>query len=186
MWVIHLVLSLAALYAAIIAVMYFAQTWLLFPTLLARVTRVRLPESTQRLKVGTPDGESLIGVRIPSAGGTVEGAPSLLGFGGNAWNAETMVLITPFNLLMGLYVHSGFEFFPKWWNRSRLTKWFITATFHDQHHRYFKGNYGGYTTIWDRICGTEHPRYREIFREITARGKGSAKTESGPAAATIG
>ena len=93
MWVIHFAVSLAALYAAIIAGMYFVQTWLLFPTLLARATRVRLPESTQRLKVRTPDGESLMGVRIPCVGGMVEGAPSLLGFGGNAWNAETMAVM---------------------------------------------------------------------------------------------
>jgi len=93
MWVIHLALSLAALYAAIIAGMFFAQTWLLFPTFLARATRVRLPESTQRLKVRTPDGESLVGVRIPGMGVKPDGAPSLLGFGGNAWNAETMVLL---------------------------------------------------------------------------------------------
>ncbi len=30
MWVVHLTLGLAALYAAIIAGIYFAQTWLLF------------------------------------------------------------------------------------------------------------------------------------------------------------
>ena len=66
-WVIHLALSLAALYAAIIAGMYFAQTWLLFPAFFARATRVHLPESTQRLKVRTPDGESLVGLRIPAA-----------------------------------------------------------------------------------------------------------------------
>jgi uncharacterized protein len=93
MWVIHLALSLAALYAAIIAGMYFAQTWLLFPAFFARATRVHLPESTQRLKVWTPDGESLVGLRIPGMGVKTDGAPSLLGFGGNAWNARTMVLI---------------------------------------------------------------------------------------------
>ena len=47
--------------------------------------------STQRLKVRTPDGENLVGVRFPGTG--ADGAPSLLGFGGNAWNAETMVLM---------------------------------------------------------------------------------------------
>src|SRR5215469_14133410 len=93
MWVIHVALSLAALYAAIIAGMYFAQTWLLFPTLLARATRVHLPESTQPLKIRTPDGEGLVGVRIPGMGVKTDGAPSVLGFGGNAWNAETMVLM---------------------------------------------------------------------------------------------
>jgi hypothetical protein len=61
MWAIQLALSLAALYAAIIAGMYFIQTWFLFPTFLARATRVRLPESARRLKVTTPDGESLVG-----------------------------------------------------------------------------------------------------------------------------
>jgi pimeloyl-ACP methyl ester carboxylesterase len=93
MWVIDLALSLAALYAIIIAGMYFTQTWLLFPAFLAKANRVQLPESTQRLKVTTPDGEGLIGVRIPCMGGTAEGGPLLLGFGGNAWNAETMVLM---------------------------------------------------------------------------------------------
>ena len=84
-------------------------------------------------------------------------------------HAETMAFITPFNVLMGVYVHSGFEFFPRWWNRTWLTKWFITATFHDQHHRYFKGNYGGYTTIWDRICGTVRPTFEADFEKVTTR-----------------
>ena len=92
MWVVHLALGLAALYAAIIAGIYFAQTWLLFPTTLAGAARVQLPASTQRLKVRTADGESLAGVRIPSQGGRAEGAPTLLGFGGNAWDAEAMAL----------------------------------------------------------------------------------------------
>ncbi len=81
----------------------------------------------------------------------------------------TFALIAPFNIIMGLYVHSGFEFLPRWWNKTWATRWFITATFHDQHHRYFKGNYGGYTTIWDYICGTERPNYLADFDKIKAR-----------------
>src|SRR5271166_2321189 len=92
MWVIHLMLTLAALYAVIMAGMYFAQTWLLFPTMFAGGARVQLPASTQRLEVRTPDGERLAGVRIPSQGATADGAPTLLGFGGNAWNAEATAL----------------------------------------------------------------------------------------------
>ena len=84
-------------------------------------------------------------------------------------HSSTMALIGPTNIIMGLYVHSGFELFPRWWNKSWLTKWFITATFHDQHHRYFKGNYGGYTTIWDRICGTVRPTFATDFEKITTR-----------------
>ena len=92
MWVIHLMLTLAALYAVIITGIYFAQTWILFPTMVAGAARVRLPASAQRLEVRTPDGERLAGVRIASEEATAEGAPALLGFGGNAWNAEATAL----------------------------------------------------------------------------------------------
>jgi sterol desaturase/sphingolipid hydroxylase (fatty acid hydroxylase superfamily) len=84
-------------------------------------------------------------------------------------HASTMAIIGPTNVIMGFYVHSGIEFFPRWWNKSWLTKWFITATFHDQHHRYFKGNYGGYTTVWDRICGTVRPTFEADFEKVTTR-----------------
>ena len=93
MWIVHVAVGLAALYAVIVAGMYFAQTWLLFPTMLARATRVQLPASTQRLEVKTPDREILAGVRIQSSGKWADGAPTLVGFGGNAWNAGTMALI---------------------------------------------------------------------------------------------
>jgi sterol desaturase/sphingolipid hydroxylase (fatty acid hydroxylase superfamily) len=81
----------------------------------------------------------------------------------------TMALIAPTNIIMGIYVHAGFEFFPRWWNKSWATKWFITTTFHDQHHRYFGFNYGGYTTIWDRICGTMRPKFEADFDQIKLR-----------------
>jgi Delta7-sterol 5-desaturase len=83
-------------------------------------------------------------------------------------HAATMALITPTSIFMGLYVHSGYEFLPRWWNKSWATKWFITATFHDQHHKYFNYNFGGYTTIWDRICGTTRKKYEAEFETIAA------------------
>jgi lathosterol oxidase len=82
---------------------------------------------------------------------------------------STMLLIGPTNILMGLYVHSGYEFLPRWWNKTWATRWFITATFHDQHHRYFKWNYGGYTPIWDWICGTVRPNFVADYEQIKAR-----------------
>ena len=92
MWVVHLALGLAALYAAIITAMYFAQTWLLFPAVLAGAGQVELPAPPQRLEVKTPDGETLVGVRIPSVDSKTEGAATLLGFGGNAMSADNMAL----------------------------------------------------------------------------------------------
>ena len=93
MWLAHVALVLAALYAAAVAAMYLAQTWLLFPTALAGAARVQLPASARRLEAGTPDGEVLAGVRIPAATGARDArAPALLGFGGNAWNADAVAL----------------------------------------------------------------------------------------------
>lgn len=84
-------------------------------------------------------------------------------------HSSTMALIAPTNIIMGLYVHCGYEFLPRWWNRTWLTRWFITATFHDQHHKYFKWNFGGYTPIWDFLCGTARPKYLTEFDQLKAR-----------------
>jgi sterol desaturase/sphingolipid hydroxylase (fatty acid hydroxylase superfamily) len=81
-------------------------------------------------------------------------------------HAASMIFIGPSFIVMGIYVHLGYEFLPRWWNRTWLTKWFITATFHDQHHKYFKYNFGGFTTIWDWTCGTVRPKYVEEFEKI--------------------
>ncbi len=91
-WLAHLALGLVALYAAAVGAMYLAQTWLLFPTALAGAARVQLPASAERLEARTPDGEVLAGVRIPARGEAGERAPTLLGFGGNAWNADAVAL----------------------------------------------------------------------------------------------
>jgi Delta7-sterol 5-desaturase len=97
----------------------------------------------------------------------------------------TLALILPTNIFMGLYVHSGYEFLPRWWNKSWATKWFISATFHDQHHKYFTANFGGYTTIWDRICGTMRPKFESDFENPKARqaAKKAATSVGEPAAA---
>ena len=92
-WFVRLAVALMSLYAVVIAGMYFAQTWLLFPTTLAGMARVQLPTSTQHIEVKTPDGEVLVGVRIPSFVGSAHDAPTLVGFGGNAANADVAALI---------------------------------------------------------------------------------------------
>jgi uncharacterized protein len=92
MWVLYFALGLIAVYAAIVTAMYLGQTWLLFPTALARMARVQLPSSTQHLEVRTPDGESLKGIRTPTMKDAAQKASMLLGFGGNAWNAEATAL----------------------------------------------------------------------------------------------
>jgi pimeloyl-ACP methyl ester carboxylesterase len=72
--------------------MYVAQTWLLFPTGLAALGRPELPARAARLQVTTPDGERLVGVRLAPAGVETADGPVLLGFPGNAWDAQAMAL----------------------------------------------------------------------------------------------
>lgn len=101
--------------------------------------------------------------------GIIEGAFTPLFLTIFTVHEATVPIIAPTAVLMGLYVHSGFELLPRWWNQSWLTKWFISATFHDQHHHYFVGNYGGYTTIWDRLCGTMRTKYEADFDKAKNR-----------------
>lgn len=95
----------------------------------------------------------------------------------------TVALIAPTAILMGLYVHSGHEFLPRWWNKTWATKWFITATFHDQHHKYFNYNFGGYTPIWDYLCGTVRKKYEADFENPKGRQAKPARTPAPVAAA---
>ncbi len=92
MWLVHLALVATALYVAVISGMYLAQTWLIFPTTLVQAGHVRLPASAQRLHVEVPGGDRLVGVHIPASISSGRRGPLLLGFGGNAWNADAMAL----------------------------------------------------------------------------------------------
>jgi sterol desaturase/sphingolipid hydroxylase (fatty acid hydroxylase superfamily) len=94
-------------------------------------------------------------------------------------HSQSLALMTLSAGLIGIYIHSGYEFMPRWWNRTWATKWFITATFHDQHHKYFNWNYGGYTTIWDRICGTTRKKYEADFVKLKDRAASAKAGESG-------
>ncbi len=90
MWLLKLVLVLAAAYIAVVALMYAAQTQMLFPTRLATGSSTLLPQVAARLEVETPDGERLRGVHVPAARDRPGERLVVLGFGGNAWNAESL------------------------------------------------------------------------------------------------
>jgi sterol desaturase/sphingolipid hydroxylase (fatty acid hydroxylase superfamily) len=65
--------------------------------------------------------------------------------------------------------HTGFEIYPRWFLRSPLGIFLNTPTNHVMHHQYFRGNYGLYFNIWDRLMGTNQARYQEQFEEVTSR-----------------
>jgi Delta7-sterol 5-desaturase len=57
--------------------------------------------------------------------------------------------------VMGVTNHMGWEMFPKFMVNGPLGHWLITATHHQHHHAQYRGNYGLYFRVWDRICGTD-------------------------------
>lgn len=76
-----------------------------------------------------------------------------------------------FSLVYNVYRHLGFEIYPKGFNEYWLGKWMNTSVSHNLHHQYFKGNYGLYFTIWDRLMGTLRPDYDTAFENLNLREK---------------
>ena len=78
----------AGAYLAILLLLFFAQTAILFPT--GQVGRPGpMPDGAERLSVAAASGERLHGIHIPPAMPAGE-RRLVIGFGGNAWNAEAM------------------------------------------------------------------------------------------------
>jgi lathosterol oxidase len=93
-----------------------------------------------------------------------------------------MVFLVPVHplaiLAWGLYQaglnvmgHSGFEFFHSGFTTGTITKWHNTSTHHNMHHKYATNNYGLYFNFWDRIMGTNHPKYTETFEQVKVQSK---------------
>jgi uncharacterized protein len=87
--VIKIAFLIAGLYLLLIVAIALAQTRLLFPAGMA-TAHLQLPQGARRLDFTTSDGTRLHGVHIPASAKAPPNASLLLGFGGNAWNAETL------------------------------------------------------------------------------------------------
>lgn len=74
-----------------------------------------------------------------------------------------------FSLVYNVYGHLGFELYPAGFNKHWVGKWLNTSVCHNQHHRYFNGNYGLYFTIWDRLMGTLRADYDDHYAEVKSR-----------------
>lgn len=92
MWMLYLAIGIGLLYVGLTFAVAVALTKLLFPVEMATVNQPSLPQGTERLEVRTADGQRLVGIRLGSSLHDDAGRPLLLGFGGNAWNADVMAL----------------------------------------------------------------------------------------------
>ncbi|MEM6805465.1 MAG: sterol desaturase family protein [Bacteroidota bacterium] len=76
---------------------------------------------------------------------------------------------------INVYGHLGYEIAPRWFRHSWLFEVVNTSTHHNLHHKKFKGNYGLYFRVWDRLMKTEYPDYVTEYDEIQERRFGSQK-----------
>jgi len=81
--------------------------------------------------------------------------------------------------IMGIGNHMGWEMFPSRVVHGAAGRWLITATHHQKHHQVYRGNYGLYFRVWDKLCGTDiglgdFPYPRGDGRRSRAGGVGAA------------
>ncbi len=74
-------------------------------------------------------------------------------------------------IVYNVYGHLGYELYPKGFNKHWLGRWINTSISHNQHHQYFRGNYGLYFTFWDRVMGTMRKDYDQQFETVTTKTK---------------
>jgi lathosterol oxidase len=77
------------------------------------------------------------------------------------------------SFIINVYGHLGYEIMPKWFRKTFLFEILNTSCHHNLHHKKFKGNYGLYFRVWDRIMGTEHPDYVKEYDRVQAQRFGS-------------
>jgi pimeloyl-ACP methyl ester carboxylesterase len=82
-----LIATLALCYLGIVALLYFAQGWLLFPGAGLPSRPLDIPRQPERLELPTGTGAVLHGMLFPAETG---GTDLLIGFGGNAQDAEML------------------------------------------------------------------------------------------------
>jgi sterol desaturase/sphingolipid hydroxylase (fatty acid hydroxylase superfamily) len=84
-----------------------------------------------------------------------------------------VALVSLHGTVNSIFLHTGHEVFPRWWYTNRLSRWFVTPSFHDAHHSEIAGNYGIITTIWDRVFGTIQPHFERAFATVRPHALGA-------------
>lgn len=80
-----------------------------------------------------------------------------------------VIFHTFYAMILNIWFHSGYEFFPKGFPRGVITRWINTSTHHNLHHSRTHGNFSLYFNFWDRVCGTNRPEYEDYFDEVKDR-----------------
>ncbi|XZF12537.1 sterol desaturase family protein [Chitinophagaceae bacterium MMS25-I14] len=89
----------------------------------------------------------------------------------------TLILFIFTGFMINVYGHLGYELAPEWFRHSFLFEMINTSVHHNLHHSKFRGNYGLYFRIWDRLMKTEHPDYVKTYDQIQERRFGAVQGE---------
>jgi sterol desaturase/sphingolipid hydroxylase (fatty acid hydroxylase superfamily) len=85
-------------------------------------------------------------------------------------SVAAFIAMNAYSVIHSVVIHSGHDFFPRWWYRNKLSKFYVTPIFHDLHHSDLNGvNYGIYTTVWDRLFGTISSSLEDAFQQVAVR-----------------
>ena len=87
-----------------------------------------------------------------------------------------LVFFFLFMIIYNVYGHLGYELYPHGFSKHPIGKWINTSVNHNQHHQYFKGNYGLYLLFWDRVMGTIRTDYDQRFEEVKKSDKNRVET----------
>ena len=71
-----------------------------------------------------------------------------------------------FMMAYNVYGDLGYEIFPKAFNKHPIGRWLNTSVNHNQHHKYFNGNYGLYFLFWDKLMGTIRDDYDASYLTV--------------------
>lgn len=80
---------------------------------------------------------------------------------------SALLIVGVISLVYNVYGHLGYEIMPRALAKSPIGFLLNKSAYHNQHHRTYAYNFGLYTTIWDRLHGTLHPKAEAVYDKAT-------------------
>jgi len=77
-----------------------------------------------------------------------------------------LILFQTVSTAINVYGHLGYEIYPRGTAGHWLGRWINTSVAHNFHHQTARHNYGFYFLFWDRLMGTNHPRYEQEYERV--------------------
>jgi sterol desaturase/sphingolipid hydroxylase (fatty acid hydroxylase superfamily) len=85
------------------------------------------------------------------------------------FHVYTVFAVNAYGACQSVLIHCGHEMFPRRWYENKLSRLYISPSYHDKHHSTYRYNFGGFTSIWDRLFGTMHPSFESDYRALQDR-----------------